>query len=98
MAIIHVDRNGLQHAIARHTENGFTKYAAKSKFKSDVDLLEMIRLASAREPIVQAGGKLAYIVDIGRNIGTEQHGGATSIVTVITQPNGVLITLFPGRP
>jgi hypothetical protein len=98
LATIHISREGLRHAVARHTVNRFTKYAAKSKFNPDVDLIELIRLASGQEAVVQADGKQVYSFDAGRIIGREQHGGATSIVTVITRADGVLITLFPGRP
>jgi hypothetical protein len=50
-------------------------------------------------PAAQRGGNLERVVDAGRIIGTDRATGAsTSFYTVITRPNGNLVTASPGRP
>jgi hypothetical protein len=48
---------------------------------------------------VQSGGNILRTVNAGRTIGLDAiTGKPTSIYSVITNPNGNLITAFPGLP
>jgi len=51
-------------------------------------------------PVVrQANGNFARTFDAGRVIGIDRATGLTSsIVTIITTPEGNLVTMFPGLP
>lgn len=90
---------GLVHIHARHVRRDFPKYRGKSKFDPDADLRDLIRQAEHFEPALQPDGNYCRICELGRVIGTERHSGrATSILTVITRPNGDLVTAFPGPP
>ena len=55
--------------------------------------------ASGVRPIAQANGRLAFIVNAGRAIGSDiRAGGPTAVYSVITDSNRNLITAFPGLP
>jgi len=71
----------------------------KSIFNAGEDVEVLINAAESASPMRQAGGNFERVVDAGRTIGTDRHTGApTSIYTVITRPNGNLVTAFPGKP
>lgn len=90
---------GLSHVIDRHTINGIAKYAGKSKFANPAEVSKLIQQATHHPMTLQANGNYARIINAGRNIGTNMvTGKPTSIYTVITRPNGNLVTAFPGRP
>jgi hypothetical protein len=49
--------------------------------------------------VQQGNGNFARTWDAGRSIGIDRvTGQQTSVMTVITRPNGELVTAFPGRP
>ncbi len=90
---------GLAHVLDRHTINGIAKYAGKSKFANPAEVSKLIQQATHHPMTLQANGNYARIINVGRNIGTNMvTGKPTSIYTVITRPNGNLVTAFPGRP
>jgi uncharacterized Zn-binding protein involved in type VI secretion len=96
---INIADDGLQHVIERHTNAGPVKYLGKSKFADEVDVPELIQSAENVEPVVQRNGNLQRTFDAGRQIGVDRTTGqSTSVVTVITKPNGDLVTAFPGNP
>ena len=71
----------------------------KSLFHAGEDIQGLIKTAESVAPVPQAGGNLERVVDAGRTIGTDRAtGNATSTYTVITRPNGDLVTAFPGKP
>jgi len=96
---IEITESGLKHTLDRHTVNGISKFANKSKFNSADEVLDLLQKATQMPMVKQPNGNFARVVDAGRNIGfdkvTQQQ---TSIYTVITNAEGKLVTAFPGKP
>ena len=83
----------------RHTVNSIAKYAGKSKFNAGEDIGQLIRDSTQQPMVPQKNGNFARTFDVGRRIGIDRTTGqATSTVTVITRPDGTLVTAHPGRP
>jgi hypothetical protein len=96
---INITKAGLEHVLERHAVVGGVKTLGKSLFHAGEDVQGLIKAGESVAPVRQAGGNLERVVDAGRTIGTDRAtGGATSTYTVITRPNGDLVTAFPGRP
>lgn len=89
-----LDELGSQKVTADHT----TGLAGKSQFNAGENLFDLAE-DSGRFPAVQrADGRCERVCDMGRNIGTDLSGQQTSLMTVITYPNGRVITMHPGMP
>ncbi len=89
----------MQHVLERHTVNGIPKFASKSKFTPDVNLQELIQQGTQMPMVRQTNGNFVRTFDVGRTIGVDRvTGQASSTVTIITAPNGNLVTIFPGIP
>lgn len=96
---IEVTPGGMQHVLDRHTVNNIAKYVGKSKFNPGEDIAKLIEQATQQPMVPQANGNFARTFDVGRSIGVDRATGqATSTMTVITRPNGTLVTAFPGKP
>ncbi|MBA3285159.1 MAG: RHS repeat-associated core domain-containing protein, partial [Nitrosopumilus sp.] len=96
---INITRNGLAHTLERHTMNGMSKWANKSKFFNASEVESLIQQGTQMPMIRQANGNFSRIVNAGRNIGIDNAtGNPTSIYTIITNGKGELITSFPGIP
>lgn len=96
---INVTEQGMQHVLERHIVNGISEFAGKSKFTTGVNLQELIQQGTQMPMVRQANGNFARTFDAGRAIGVNRATGqASSTVTIITGPNGNLITMFPGAP
>jgi hypothetical protein len=71
----------------------------KSIFNAGENIQGLIKAAEGTAPVRQATGNFERVVDAGRPIGIDRATGApTSTYTVITKPNGDLISAFPGKP
>jgi hypothetical protein len=96
---INITQKGLQHVVDRHTASGIAKFASKSKFNPGENIADLITAGTQQPMVQQAGGRFARTFDVGRNIGLDRAtGGQTSIMTIITEGNGSLVTAFPGVP
>jgi uncharacterized protein YfaP (DUF2135 family) len=96
---INVTEKGMQHVLERHIVNGIPEFAGKSKFTTGVNLQELIQQGTQMPMVRQANGNFARTFDAGRAIGVNRATGqASSTVTIITGPNGNLVTMFPGAP
>jgi uncharacterized protein RhaS with RHS repeats len=96
---INITQKGLKHVVDRHTVNNIAKFANKSKFNVGEDLSGLIRSGTQQRAVPQPNGNFARTFDVGRNIGVDRAtGGQTSVMTIITRPNGDLVTAFPGVP
>lgn len=93
---IRIPQERMAKVVKLHT--GIPNYI-KSKFNHGEDISSLI-ISGTQQPMVrQPNGKYARIWDVGRPIGTDRKTGQqTSIMTVITNLNGKLITAFPGPP
>ncbi len=95
---INLTREGLAHTLERHAAGGAAKFGGKSNFGAGEDVGALIRSGTQQPMMRQANGNLARTFDVGREIGFDRNtGGPTSIITIITRPNGNLVTAFPGR-
>jgi len=96
---INITQKGLEHTLQRHTINGLEAFAGKSKFNKGENVTDLIRSSTQQPAVRQANGNYARTFDAGRNVGVDHATGAqTSTMTVITRPNGDLVTAFPGSP
>ncbi len=94
-----ITSKGRQHVIDRHTIYGSTKFLKKSKFGVGEDLEYLINRGNGVAPTRQPNGRDQRILDAGRIIGFERNTGKnTTVYTVITEPDGTLVTAFPGTP
>lgn len=85
----------------KHGPNQLSKYAGKSQFyiSTETELQILIQNSTHMPMTVQSGGNIVRTVNAGRTIGFDATTGKlTSIYSVITNPNGSLITAFPGLP
>jgi len=65
----------------------------------DRNLSALINSGTQQRMVQQGNGNFARTWDAGRSIGIDRvTGQQTSVMTVITRPNGELVTAFPGRP
>jgi hypothetical protein len=96
---ITITESGLAHVMTRHTVNGIARWSGRSKFFAGEDIVGLITKGTQQPMVRQANGNFARVWDVGRQIGVDRATGQpTSIMTVITRPNGELVTAFPGRP
>lgn len=72
----------------------------KSRFFEGENIEQLIQQGTHMSRVKQASGKnFQRVYDVGRNIGTDvTTGKSTSLMTVITQSSGRLVTAFPGTP
>jgi len=96
---IGITESALGHVVDRHTVGG-VESAGKSLFNEGEDLVGLIRDAEGTAPVRQAWGRnYQRVVDAGRNIGVDRvTNDATSVYSVITNVDNVLVTMFPGLP
>ena len=79
--------------------NGIAEYKDRSKFFDGEDIVGLITRGTQQPMVRQRNGNFARVWDVGRPIGIDRATGKpTSIMTVITNPSGELVTAFPGRP
>jgi RHS repeat-associated protein len=96
---IKITRAGLRHVMDRHTINGLAEFVKRSKFYVGENIETLIKGAEKVKPVIQNNGNFRRIYDVGRKIGIDRTTGKpTSIMTVITSPDGSLVTAFPGNP
>ncbi len=97
--IIKMTKDGLMHAIERHTVNELSQFVKKSKFLENVNIPTLIQKANQVNPVSQPNGRLAWVVDAGTNSGVDRvTNQPTQLYTVITESTGELVTAFPGLP
>jgi hypothetical protein len=89
----------LQHVIDKHTIGGFNT-AGNSVFNAGENVVQLIRSGTQQVITKQRfGPNFQRIFDVGRNIGVDRAtGGQTSVMTIIRDKAGNLITSFPGIP
>lgn len=96
---IRITEKGLAHVVERHTVNDIPKFAGKSKFNEGENLSVLINSGTQQRMVQQANGNFARTWDAGRSVGIDRVSGQhTSVMTVITRPDGELVTAFPGHP
>lgn len=98
------------HVKPRHTAGGDEADETSSLFDNDVDLGDLASRTEGRIGTAQATtGRVRYVIDAGRIIGTDLTGRATSIYTVVRSQGhqlggdymyefNELVTMHPGLP
>lgn len=95
---INITEKGLAHIAQRHMVAG-AKAAGKSVFNAGTDVKALVQAAGSTPVTTNAVGNLERVVQASTTVGTDRAtGAATSVYTVVTKPNGDLVTAFPGRP
>ena len=96
--MITITQRAWKHILRQHVSTQFTRNENKSKFFAKEDLRKLLSDASKHPTTHQKNGNMERVFDAGHLVGTDRHlGKPTSIVTVVTLPNGALVTMFPGR-
>jgi hypothetical protein len=92
--------SGTGHAAERHGPDADPKWKGKSKFDKGENIDDLVMGAKDTPATQQPNGNWARTYDVGRTIGTDATNGnaRTSMVTVIQNPQGKVITAFPGAP
>jgi hypothetical protein len=89
---------GRHHVVQRHSWMG-PESEGKSMFNPGADIDNLIRDADKVDPVTQSNGNLRRTVFGDTTVGWDATVGQfTNAYTVITRPNGNLVTAFPGRP
>lgn len=96
---INIGEDALQHVVNGHTIDG-VEAAGNSTFNEGENLVDLIKSGTQQPVEAQSwGNNLQRVFDVGRNIGTYNvTGEQTTIMTIITDPQGNLVTSFPGFP
>jgi len=95
------NQKDLARVISKHGPNTSGKGGLlKSRFLESENIEKLIQQGTHMPRVKQASGKnFQRVFDVGRNIGTDvSSGNLTSIMTIVTQPSGRLVTSFPGSP
>ena len=98
---INITEKGLQHTTNTHTLGGKDFIPGnKSYFNQGENIESLIKSGTHQTRNPQTfGTNFERIFDAGRNIGVDRGTGQqTSIITIITNQFGDLITSFPGKP
>ncbi len=94
---ITIGRKAVSHIVRKHGAQSLARNS--SKFGRGVNIEKLVQAAEDVTPTVAANGNLVRVVDAGSEIGVDRATGqATSVYTVVTDPNGKLITAHPGGP
>ena len=96
---INITADRLGHVISEHTVGG-ANTAGKSIFNAGENIVNLIKQGTQQVIEKQAfGNNFQRVFDAGRNIGVDRvTGQQTSLMTIITNRAGTMITAFPGVP
>lgn len=86
----------------RHVREGHfaggRRSKGKSLFNSGVDLKALLKDAAKARPRREPNGRDKRVVDSGGMIGTDgRTGRPVRTFVVITEPDGEVVTMYPGR-
>jgi hypothetical protein len=96
-AALHLGRNARRHIAAEHFATG-SRTRGKSLFNEGEDLDALVALAASAKPRREANGRDKRVVEVGRPIGTDGRSGKpVSTLVVIAEPDGEVVTAYPGR-
>jgi RHS repeat-associated protein len=94
---IKIGEKELKHVIEKHGSASIVPES--SIFNEGEDISGLIKLSTQQPMSRQFNGNYERVFDLGRTIGFDAEiGGQTTMMTVITRPNGNLVTAFPGMP
>lgn len=97
---ISISNSRLQHITDRHTLGGSQFKAGKTSYFNDgVDVKNLIQNSVTGEARLNDRGFYEHIVDVGQDIGVDRVSGRqTSVMSVITDKKGNVVTAHPGKP
>lgn len=86
-----------RHILSEHFPGG-GRTAGKSLFYKDEDLDKLVALAESAPPRRERNGRDKRVADAGRAIGSDgRTGRPVHTVVVIAEPDGEVVTAYPGR-
>lgn len=89
--------SALAHIIERHYYK-ISRHPQTGKFHiSIIEIFHLVKEAKTAQPLPVPGcSNLQYIYYTSATIGFDRSGNPCSVITVITNPGGTIITAFPG--
>lgn len=94
---LHLGARARRHILSEHFPGG-KRAAGKSLFNKGEDLDALIALAGTAPARRQRNGRDKRVADAGRAIGADgRTGKAVTTVVVIAEPDGEVVTAYPGR-
>jgi hypothetical protein len=96
-AALHLGARARRHIQEGHFPGG-RRTAGKSLFNKGEDLDALIAAAASAPARRERNGRLKRVYDVGRPVGVnDRTGQAVSTVVVIAEPDGEVVTAYPGR-
>jgi len=96
-AALTLDARAERHVRESHFAGGRLS-RGKSLFLPGTDLLELLKLAEKAKPARQKNGRDKRVAGAGDPIGTDgRTGRPVKTCVVIAEPDGRVVTMYPGR-
>lgn len=94
---LHIGARARRHIQSEHFRTG-SRTAGKSLFKDGEDLDALVALAAGAPARRERNGRDKRVVDCGRVIGSDgRTGKPVRTLVVIAEPDGEVVTAYPGR-
>lgn len=96
-AALTLDARAERHVREGHFASG-RRSRGKSLFLPGTDLLKLLKAAEAAKPRREPNGRDKRVADAGAPIGSDgRTGRPVRTVVVIAEPDGRVVTMYPGR-
>lgn len=87
--------SGITHVVERHTVNGIARFAGERNGNGRYNSADLIKSRTQGRMAQQDNGNVARTRDAGRSTGIDRvTGQQTSVMKVITRPNGEVVSFF----
>ena len=94
---LHLSARAEKHVREGHFAGG-KKSRGKSLFNSDADLSKLLKTAEKSKARREKNGRDKRVTDAGGMIGTDGRSGRpVRTYVVIAEPDGEVVTMYPGR-
>lgn len=94
---LHIGARARRHILSEHFPGG-GRTAGKSLFKKDADLDALVAKAEGVEPKRERNGRDKRVYKTEEAVGTDgRTGRPVYSVVVIAEPDGEVVTAYPGR-
>lgn len=94
---LHIGARARRHILSEHFPGG-GRTAGKSLFGKGEDLDALVAAAASAPPERERNGRDKRVFDAGRVIGSDGRSGKpVHTVVVIAEPDGEVVTAYPGR-
>lgn len=97
LVALHIGPRARRHIMEEHFPGG-SRTEGKSLFYTSEKLDALVALACDAAPLREKNGRDKRVVRLGRAIGTDgRTGRKVSSLVVIADPDGEVVTAYPGR-